>query len=283
MLGAIVGDICGSRFEGALFLKGPFNFRSEQSSFTDDTVLTCAVMDTLLNQVDAAEALKSWWRRYPGRHYGGWFTNWAASEETAAYGSYANGGAMRIGPVALFSPSGPEAGALAARLAAVTHDSEEGMRGAAAIGEAAWMAWNGRSKKEIRTTITGKYYRLDRTVADYVNHQVFEMRCDDTVPKAITAALEADCFEDVMVNAALIGGDVDTIACMAGSIGEGLYGIPPSLGVFAWERLGTTIQDLVSATYRQVGFTVEFSGKEKKRTVSRANLRLRDYLKVLKR
>lgn len=253
MLGAIAGDIIGMPHEGALLNEPPSTLMRHDCEFTDDTVLTVAIAQALCDGREFDDSLRGWWHRYPKRGYGGWFQRWANTPGAAPAASTSNGSAMRVSPVALRCPDPTLAVDIAGIQARITHDSDEAARGAKAIALATHMAINGAYAHEIREVIERCFYRLDRTVADYREELYFECACDDTVPKAIVAALEADCFEQVMVNAILIGGDVDTIAAMAGGIGEGLYGIPAELADWAFGHLPEEMQAVVRREYQVSG------------------------------
>lgn len=254
MLGAITGDIIGMPHEGALFMDPPSELMCRDCEFTDDTVLTVAVAQALCEDRDIAESLRGWWFRYPKRGYGGWFQRWASVPGAAAPESTSNGSAMRVSPVAMLCREQTLAVGVAGTQARATHYSDEAVRGAKAIALATHMAIHGADTSQIRKVIESNFYRLNRSVADYREDQYFECACDDTVPKALVAALEADCFEQVMVNAILIGGDVDTIAAMAGGVGEGLYGIPSEMADWAFSRLPEEMQEVVRREYQESGF-----------------------------
>lgn len=253
MLGAIAGDIIGMPHEGALFNEPPSTLMRHDCEFTDDTVLTVAIAQSLCDEYEFDDSLRRWWHRYPKRGYGGWFQRWANTPGAAPAASTSNGSAMRVSPVAMLCREPALAVDIAGIQARVTHDSDEAARGAKAIALATHMAVNGSGAPQIREAIESSFYRLDHTVADYQEQLYFECACDDTVPKAIVAALEADCFEQVMVNAILIGGDVDTIAAMAGGIGEGLYGIPAELADWAFAHLTDEMQAVVRREYQVSG------------------------------
>lgn len=263
MFGAVLGDILGSKYEGALFQTPPDDLRQANCNFTDDSVLTCAIADALINEHNPCTSLRNWWLRYPNRHYGGWFSGWCTHEGTKAYGSYGNGGAMRVSPVALFADDLVQTEELATTVTGVTHSHPEGMRGALVLAKAIRMALDGKSASFIRGQLLKSNYPYAQTVEECVRHQVFDLSAQGSVPKAIAAALEADCYETTIRNAIRIGGDTDTIACMAGGLAEALYGIPPSLGEWGWEKLPPEMQDTLTELYRKSGFDgVSFQGIE---------------------
>jgi len=272
MIGAIVGDIVGSRFEGSLFQREPIDLVNPLCEFTDDTVLTVAVAESLLRDHKPEQSFRAWWNKYPTRGYGEWFRTWARDELAEANPSNSNGAAMRASPIALLGTSQEQVMETARRYAAATHNTVEAKRGAEAIAVLTWFSARERDLSFLRVVCETDYYKLPSTVADYQEDQKFELRCDDTVPKAIVAVLEANCFEEAMINAVKIGGDVDTIACMAGGMAENLWGVPESLGDWAWEKLPNEMKAVLEELYRKAGREIAFNGIEKSATLSKPSL-----------
>lgn len=228
MLGAIAGDIIGSVFEFNNRKTTDFELFSPGSNFTDDTVLTVAIADCLINRRDFAPALKQYARSYPGRGYGGRFSAWIASPGLAPYDSFGNGSAMRVSPVGYVCKNLEETLLLAKSTSEVTHDHPEGIKGAQAVAAAVFMALDGAPKDEIKKYVARQFgYGLDRTLAEIRPGYRFDETCPGSVPEAITAFLESDGFEDAVRKAVSIGGDSDTIACIAGAIAEAYYGGVP--------------------------------------------------------
>jgi type I restriction enzyme M protein len=168
-------------------------------------------------------------RKYPKAGYGGMFYDWLHSDDPKPYNSYGNGGAMRTSPVAFVSSSLDEALMLAEAQSSVTHNHEEGIKGAKAITAAMYLALNGSSKEEIREHIENNYYKLDFTISSIYRKYRFDVSSQGSVPQAIEAFLEGEDFEDSIRNAICLGGDADTLACMTGAISECFYGFPEDL------------------------------------------------------
>lgn len=224
MLGAIIGDIVGSRFERGNWKGKDFSLFTQDSCFTDDTVMTVAIADWLLNGRALAACLRDWGRRYPLAGYGGKFKSWLAGIQKGPYNSWGNGSAMRVSPVGWLAGSLEDALELAAQSAAVTHNHPEGIKGAQAIAGAIFLARTGADKADIRDWIMAEMkYQLHRHLEEIRPHYTFDVSCQGSVPEAIIAFMESDSLEDAVRNAVSIGGDTDTLACMAGSIAEAFY------------------------------------------------------------
>lgn len=238
MLGAILGDIVGSRFEFSPIKSKNFDFFHPDCRFTDDSVLSVALADSLLTGSDFAAAMRRYYAAYPDAGYGGSFQRWARDPAMGPYNSFGNGSAMRVSPVAWFYNNLDKILEEAARSAAVTHNHPEGIRGAQAIACAIYLARQNRSKKEILSVIQWRCgYNLKRRLDDIRPGYAFDVTCQGSVPEAIVAFLESSNFEDAVRNAVSLGGDSDTIACMTGSIAEAFYGIPEALAARVWSYL----------------------------------------------
>lgn len=250
MLGAIIGDIAGSIYEFNNHRSKEFEFFGRGADFTDDTVCTIAVADALLNDLDPAQALAAWCRRYPGRGYGGMFARWIESSDRRSYGSFGNGAAMRVSPAGLLARSLDDALDMARRVTEVTHDHPEGLKGAAATVHAIFMAREGAAPADIRQTIATTYaYDLDRSVDTIRPHYRFNETCQETVPEALICALEARDFEDAIRNAISIGGDSDTVAAIAGGLAEAMFGIPQTLEAVGLAKLPQEMRAIVEKLY----------------------------------
>ena len=244
MYGAILGDIIGSPYE---FDRGDktknFPLFSRESQFTDDTVMTLAVAEALMAAGDRDEngndeairrklvaAMQKWGRRYPNAGYGARFGYWLRSAEPRPYHSYGNGAAMRVSAAAWLYEDVTTVRRMARLSAEVTHNHPEGIRGAEAIAAAIFLARTGRTKAEIKACMEREFgYDLGRT-CDQIRPTYFHVEsCQETVPEAITAFLEGDSFEDVIRTAVSLGGDCDTLTCIAGSVAEAFYGVPGDL------------------------------------------------------
>ena len=231
MLGAIIGDIAGSIYEGHSIKTKDFPFFGDYCRFTDDSVCTVAVADILLHDLPPAETMQKWCRRYPNAGYGGNFGMWIYTELPEPYNSYGNGAAMRVSPAAFLNRNDLEAALSASdKVTEITHNHPEGMKGARATTHAIWLAFQGESSANIRQVITTEYgYDLTQTIDEIRPDYFFDVTCQGSVPQAITCALESVSFEDAVRNAISLGGDADTLAAIAGSIAEALHGIPDEL------------------------------------------------------
>jgi len=224
MLGAIIGDIIGSSYEFEGLKSTTFPLFTSTSKFTDDTVLTVAVADCLLHNRDYAETFKEYGRRYPHAGYGGMFGNWLQSTDSKPYNSYGNGSAMRVSPVGFAFDSIDDVLREAERSASPTHNHPEGLKGAQAIASAIFLARTGNEKKEIRAFIEKRFkYDLGRTLDEIRPNYRFDETCQGSAPEAIIAFLESTDYEDAIRKAVSLGGDADTLACMAGGIAEAYY------------------------------------------------------------
>jgi len=230
MLGAIIGDIVGSVYEWNNIKTKEFPLFSEKCHFTDDTVMTIAVADAILNGAKSDDFIESFNRfgnLFPGAGYGGSFRKWLISDVKAPYNSWGNGSAMRVSPCGWVADSLQETENLAEVSAAVTHNHPEGIKGAKATAAAIYLARIGKSKSEIKDYIESTYgYDLSRTLDEKRPSYKFDVSCQGTVPEAIIAFLESKGFEDAIRNAISLGGDSDTLAAITGSIAEAAYGIP---------------------------------------------------------
>lgn len=229
MLGAIIGDIAGSVYERGSLKSTDFPLMGRGTRFTDDTVLTVAIAAALLegNQ-DYATFLRQFGRRYPLAGYGGSFNEWLHAESAAPYGSYGNGSAMRVSPVGLACHSVEHVLDVAAATAAVTHNHPEGIKGAQATALAVFLARTGASKAEIKAEITERFaYDLSRRLDDIRPNYSFHVSCQESVPESLISFLESHDFESSIRNAISLGGDTDTMACIAGGVAQAFYKVIP--------------------------------------------------------
>ncbi len=224
MLGAIIGDIIGSVYEVIDIKTTDFPLFSERSTFTDDTVLTVAIADSILNDIPYEINLKKYFRMFPYAGYGGTFRVWAASESMDPYNSWGNGSAMRVSPVGFAFDTLDEVLSESRRSAAVTHNHPEGIKGAQSVASAIFLARNNKSKDQIKQFIEERFqYNLDEPLDEIRRYYTFDVSCQGSVPQAITAFLESSDFEDAIRKAISIGGDSDTIACITGGIAQAYY------------------------------------------------------------
>ncbi len=231
MLGAIAGDIIGSVYEfGDLKPNYDFELITEFSHFTDDTVLTVALADSIINNVEYKLKLYEYYHRYPYAGYGGMFHIWANKKNAPAYNSFGNGSAMRVSPVAWAYDDLETVLSEAKKSAEVTHNHPEGIKGSQATAASIYLARKGKSKSEIKKFVEDNFnYFLDFDLEDLRKFYSFNETCQQTVPQAIFTFLISNDFEDSIRKAVYIGGDSDTLACINGSIAEAFYGIPQSI------------------------------------------------------
>lgn len=273
MLGAIIGDIVGSVYEFANIKTKEFELFKPDCRFTDDTVMTCAVADAIMNggsEKDFILSMKKYGRMYPHAGYGGRFRVWLRSMDTEPYNSFGNGSAMRVSPCAWVMDCGFCARTgmwpnrdLARLSASVTHNHPEGIKGALAVCDAIFMArfyfggWNieysnpidsdpDECKRRIKEHIENEYgYDLSMSLDEIRKNYEFDETCQGSVPQAIIAFLESTDFEDAIRNAISIGGDSDTIATITGSIAEAAYGISEDMKEMALSYLDEPLKDVL--------------------------------------
>jgi ADP-ribosylglycohydrolase len=225
MLGAICGDVIGSIYERINVKHTQFPLFSEGCRYTDDTTLTVAVADAIMNGKDYADTIREYGRAHPLAGYGSSFIAWLDDPNAGPYDSWGNGSAMRVSPVAWLFDTMEEVLIEAEKSAAVTHNHPEGIKGAQAIASSIFLARNGSSKEEIKKWIEDGFgYDLNRTIDEIRPTYEFDVSCQGSVPEAIIAFLESENYEDCIRKAISIGGDSDTIAAMSGSIAEAYYG-----------------------------------------------------------
>jgi ADP-ribosylglycohydrolase len=247
MIGAIAGDIIGSVYEWNNIKTTEFELFVPRSNFTDDTVLTAAVADSILNKIDYAAALKEYGRNFPHAGYGGMFIKWIFSEDSQPYNSFGNGSAMRVSPVGYAFDSLGDVLDEARRSAEVTHNHPEGIKGAQATAAAIFLARKNHHKNEIKKYIIDNFaYNLDQTLEEIRPFYRFDVSCQGSVPQAIIAFLESNNFEDAIRKAVSIGGDSDTIACITGGIAQAYYrGVPPAIVAKVREILPEELMEVV--------------------------------------
>ena len=229
MIGAIAGDIIGSVYEPAPIKSTEFPLFQPRSRFTDDSVLTVAIADAILTGRPYQDAVRDWGRRYPHAGYGGAFFEWLCAADPQPYHSWGNGSAMRVSPVGWAFDSEDEVLRQARLSAAITHDHPEGIKGAQATALAVYLARTGAEKATIRARIQTPFgYDLAGTVDALRPGYMFDVSCQGSVPQAIVCFLDSDSWEDAVRNAVSLGGDSDTLACMAGAVAEAYYGEVPA-------------------------------------------------------
>ncbi len=228
MIGAIAGDIVGSVYEWANIKTKDFPFFGERCRFTDDSILSIALADTILTGTPYVENLKTFYRWYSDAGYGGSFSRWAQSEQTEPYNSWGNGAAMRISSVGFAFDALDTVLEKAAGFTAVTHNHPEGIKGGQSVAAAVFLARTGESKKEIRSYIETRFgYDLSRSVDEIRPDYTFDVSSQGTVPPAIRSFLESTDYEDAVRTAISLGGDSDTLACITGGVAQAFYGGVP--------------------------------------------------------
>ena len=262
MLGAIVGDIVGSRFERHNHKSKDFELFTDRCRFTDDTAMTVAIAKALLEcKGDYTElsdhtvrCMQEIGRKHPNAGYGQIFYLWLHHKNPGPYRSYGNGSAMRVSPVAYVAKTEKECIQLAKAVTQVSHDHPEGIKGAEAAALATWGAMRGIPKGAIRAHIEEWYYILDFTIDEIRPKYRFDASCQGSVPQAIKAFLESEDFEDAIRIAVSLGGDSDTIAAIAGGIAGAYYGVPNELRKRALTYLPQDFLDILEefeATYQK--------------------------------
>ena len=251
VIGAIIGDIVGSRFEFNNYRKKDFDFFSEDCFFTDDTVMTLAVAKAI-NENDNIEKLseevvnfmQAIGRPYPHCGYGGRFYGWIYSNYPQPYNSFGNGSAMRVASCGEKARTLEEAKRLSYEVTRVTHNHYEGIKGAEATAVCIYLAKVGKSKEEIGDYIRKNYYKLEFTIDEIRPTYKFNETCQDTVPQAIQAFLESKSFEDAIRIAISVGGDSDTLTAITGSIAGAYYGVPSTLEQTALSYLDNNLRSI---------------------------------------
>ena len=267
MYGAILGDMIGSPYEfGGSMKSKSFPLFIRSSRFTDDTVMTVAVADALMDCRDQpeeaqlrtlTERMRYWGNKYPDAGYGGRFCLWLDSPDPRPYNSWGNGSAMRVSAAGWLFDTLEETRRMAARTALVTHNHPEGIKGAEAVAAAIWLARSGAGKEEIRD-YTRRHFRYDlsHTCDEIRPDYSFDVSCAGTVPPAIIAFLEAESFEDNIRTAVSLGGDCDTLTCISAAIGEAYWGVPEELKAKCRRRLPQAMLKVIDR------FTARVQAKE---------------------
>jgi type I restriction enzyme M protein len=249
MIGAIAGDIIGSRFEFINCKSKEFKLFSKDCFFTDDSLMTLAIAKAIMetaknkmqnkNEYDAAfhdalgkltvKHMQELGRKYSNCGFGGMFRKWILNKDPKPYNSYGNGAAMRISSIGFIANNILQAQQLAKTITEVTHNHPEGIKGAQATAAAIVMARNGAQKKEIKQYIIDNYYPLNFCIDDIRDTYFFNETCQGTVPQAIECFLESESFEDAIRIGVSLGGDTDTMCAITGGIAEAYYGVPEDI------------------------------------------------------
>lgn len=256
MIGAIIGDIVGSRWEFNPTNDYNFEWLSEENGFTDDTICTVAVADALLHGRDFSERIHDWCRRYPNPKggYGGRFAQWVHSDDPQPYNSFGNGSAMRVSPVAHWYDNVDEVLDAAAATALPSHNHDEGIKGAQTVALAIFKALqHGEQAPEhiddiLDECVQFSGYDINIKKADVINR--FDETCQGTVPVALWIIGISDSFEDAVRKAVSLGADADTLGAIVGSIAEAIWGIPEELRQGAMPYLTDEMKEVVNKFYR---------------------------------
>ena len=260
MLGAIIGDIVGSRWEFNPTNDYNFEWMSDKNGFTDDTICTVAVADALLQGRDFGESIHDWCNRYPNPmgSYGGRFAQWVRSDHPQPYNSFGNGSAMRVSPVAYCYEDEYNMLKAAEATAACSHNHPEGIKGAKTVAMAIYTALELRQGREVlgekdidyilsRCTAISNY-DVEIEKADVINR--FDETCQGTVPVALWIIGESTSFEDAVRKAVSLGADADTLGAIVGSIAEAIWGIPMDMQLKVMNYLPSDMKRVVIQFYR---------------------------------
>ncbi|MBN1829011.1 MAG: ADP-ribosylglycohydrolase family protein [Deltaproteobacteria bacterium] len=255
MLGAISGDIIGSVFEHQPVKTTEFPLFSNESTYTDDTVLTVAVAEAILKGVDYGLVIRSYGRKYPNAGYGIRFYDWLHDPNPRPYSSWGNGSAMRVSPIGFAFGTVDEVLREARRSAEITHNHPEGIKGAQSVALAVFLARSGAAKEDIKKELAGRFgYDLDRRLDDIRPSYRFDASCRGTVPEAIISFLEGDGLIGAVRNAVSLGGDSDTLAAIAGGIAEAFSGpVPDDVFIEAAARLPGEFLSVIGDFYEAAG------------------------------
>ena len=251
MLGAIAGDIIGSIYEKDPVKDVRFPLFTKDSHFTDDTVLTVAVADSLLTETSFAENIKNYACQYPLAGYGDTFKKWMTGVIQGPYNSWGNGSAMRVSPIGFAFEQLPDVMKVAKASAEVTHNHPEGIKGAQAVAAVIYLARSGFGKPLIKDHVQRIFgYDLEQKLEDIRPHYKFDVSCQGSVPPSILAFLESNNWESAVRNAISLGGDADTMASMAGAIAEAFYGgVPVEIEAEVMKRIPVAFQQTISVFY----------------------------------
>ena len=255
LLGALAGDAIGSIYEYKAPKSTEFELFTPYSNITDDSVLTIAVADAIINQRSYYDSIRTYALKYPHSGYGGFFKRWMYSGQPQPYNSFGNGSAMRVSPVGWAFDTVDETLRQAMASAEITHNHPEGIKGAQAVALAIFRARNGTTKEQIRSEITKQFeYDLSFTLDDIRPTYRFDETCQKTVPPAVVAFLESNDFESAIRNAISLGGDADTLAAITGSIAETFYGgVPEEIGNDVRYRVPNALWAVVEAFGKKYG------------------------------
>lgn len=259
MLGAIIGDIVGSRFEFNNTNSMDFELFTDESTYTDDTICTVAIADAILSGKSYKDSLLEWCRKYPNPKgaYGGSFARWIHSEDPQPYNSFGNGSAMRVSPIGWAFESFPQVLSEAEKTASVTHNHPEGIKGAVCI---AHMIWAGRhiASRDYLYQISRQYYPTWERTIPVIGK--FDETCQGTIPTCFWALFHANSFEDAIRKAITFGGDSDTIGAIVGSVAETIWDLPDGLRDSTLSKLPSDMRNVIEQFYANVKLPDYFWG-----------------------
>lgn len=270
MIGTIIGDVAGSRFERWNCKSKDFELLAinQGCRATDDSIMTLALCQAILDcnenydllKETAIQSMQKFGRIYPHCGFGRYFLQWVLSNDPQPYGSYGNGAAMRVGGCGWAAKSLKEAVSLSHIVTGVTHNHPEAYKAAAAISSAIFLGREGKSMEDIRGFIEDNYYSINFTIDEIRDTYEFDVSCQGSVPQAFEAFFESICFEDAIRNAISIGGDSDTIGAITGSIAEAYYGVPKDLRKEGLIFLGKHLRGVLDQFEKQFPPKIEEMG-----------------------
>lgn len=266
LTGGLIGDIVGSRFEHENCKRKDFEFFHADCCPTDDSIMTLAIADAVMNSLDsgtdlskcAIDSMRLYGSIYYDFGYGRRFFDWIFSDDPKPYGSYGNGAAMRISSIPYLAKSKDEMLKMVKAVTEVTHNHPEALKGAEAVATCIWESLHGSSKETIRDIICKDYYSIGFTIDEIREDYEFHVECQESVPQAIEAFLESNSFEDAIRTAVSLGGDSDTIACITGSIAGAYYGVPDWMAIKALWHLDELLLDVYLRFAKYSGSLLEY-------------------------
>lgn len=255
MIGVIIGDIAGSRFEMNNHRSREFEMFASDCQCTDDSVLSLAIAKALLEcsadfsdlSAHAVRCIQEVGRKYPDCGFSNRFRAWLMTENPQPYGAKTNGCAMRVSGCAFAAGSLEQAQQLSRAVTEITHSHPEGIKGAEAVTVGVYLARTGATKDEIREVITREYYPIDFTIDSIRDSYKFDFTCEGSIPQAFQAFFESTDFESAIRGAVSVGGDSDTIAAIAGALAEVYYGVPADFRESALSYMGDDLKEILSA------------------------------------